>query len=92
MIESKINEAIEAINRLTESFDRFTESFDRSAPEEEPRPEPSLADLQSILGTLANEGMIDQVRSLIASYGASKLSEVPKDKYGDMMRRIEEEF
>jgi hypothetical protein len=63
---------------------------------EEPAPAPvveekvvNFEDLRSKLTTLSREGKSAQVKSLIQSYGVSMLSELPQEKYGEILEKAE---
>jgi hypothetical protein len=53
------------------------------------KPAPSLEDVRTILGQLSQSGKQAEVKNLIASFGATKLTEVDKSKYADLMAAAE---
>jgi hypothetical protein len=53
------------------------------------KPAPSLEDVRTILGQLSQSGKQAEVRNLIASFGATRLTEVDKSKYADLMTAAE---
>ncbi len=55
-----------------------------SAQAAEPAP-PSFDRIMQVMTALCAAELSNQVHSLILSYGASCLSEVPKEKYGDLL-------
>ena len=55
-----------------------------SAQAAEPAP-PSFDRIMEVMTALCAAELSNQVHSLILSYGASCLSEVPKEKYGDLL-------
>lgn len=48
-----------------------------------------LENLRKRLVVLSNEGRREQIRSLINKYGGTTLTEVPEDKYGELLREAE---
>ncbi len=74
---------------------------DKPAPEpvqevkEEPAAEPvadvniTLDDIRIKLGNLSQAGKQDEVKKLIAAFGATRLSEISTDKYADLMAEAE---
>lgn len=48
-----------------------------------------LEDLRKRLVTLSNDGRREQIRALIEKYGATKLTEVPEEKYEELLREAE---
>lgn len=73
-----------------------------SAPEQDPSaaPAPSSAepqvptvsfeDVRAKLASLVQAGKQPQVKELLASFGASKLSDVPAERYGELMQKSSE--
>ena len=60
------------------------------ATEPEPTaPAPTLEDVRAVLAQKSIEGLTDKVKALIASFGAKKLSDVPPEKYGDLLKEAE---
>ncbi|MBU3128993.1 rRNA biogenesis protein rrp5 [Clostridium tagluense] len=52
------------------------------------KPEVKEVTLQEVRGTLARlskNGKQEQVKALIKSFGATKLTEIPKEKYGELL-------
>lgn len=59
-------------------------------PTPEPAPEPgpvSLAQVRGVLAGLSSQGMTEQVRELIVSTGADRLSAVDPSKYGWLLEQ-----
>lgn len=57
-----------------------------AAPEPEPDA-PTLEQVRSVLAKLSRKGATDEVRDLLADLGCSKLSEVPAEKYSEVLER-----
>lgn len=69
------------------------------APEPEPTPEPEpepvapvykLEDARAELAKLTRSGRADAARQILANLGAHKLSEVPADRYGDIIQAVKD--
>lgn len=59
---------------------------------EEPAAEPSakpvtLEDVRATLAKISQAGKADKVRGLIESLGVAKLTDVPADKYGELLEK-----
>ena len=59
-------------------------------PEQEEKPEPeqqvTLEDVRAKLGQLTKDGKQAQVKELIKKFGGAKLSDVPEDKYPELLK------
>lgn len=49
----------------------------------------SLEQVREKLAALAKAGKQEQVKELITSYGASKLTEIPAEKYAELLEKAE---
>lgn len=64
------------------------EATHQQAPEPAPEPEPvSLAQVRGLLAGLSSQGMTEQVRELIVSTDADRLSAVDPSKYGWLLAK-----
>ena len=59
------------------------------AIEEEKAPKISLEDVRAVLAIKSRDGKTLEVRKLINTYGVTKLSDVPEDKYQELMAKAE---
>jgi hypothetical protein len=61
-------------------------------PEQKPDPQPevSLEAVRAKLADLSRNGKRSQVKELIQSFGVKKLTEIPKDKLGELMEKVRE--
>lgn len=50
----------------------------------------TLVDIRAKLAELQKSGKREQVKGLLADFGASKLSEVPEEKYAELMQKAGE--
>ncbi len=70
----------------------------QQTPEPEPAPEPkpapaptvSLEEVRAKLAALSQSGKQAQVKELITKFGAQKLTEIPAEKYGELLAQAEE--
>ena len=56
---------------------------------EEAAPAPTLEDVRAVLAQKSIEGLTDKVKALITKFGAKKLSDVPPEKYGELLKEAE---
>lgn len=61
---------------------------EEQAPQEEK--DYTLVDVRGKLGALTKEGKKAQVQELIKSFGVDKLSQIPEDKYQEVMQKAGE--
>jgi hypothetical protein len=73
-------EAKEIVAKLRELAD---------AIEEEKAPKISLEDVRAVLAIKSRDGKTLEVRKLINTYGVTKLSDVPEEKYQELMAKAE---
>ena len=59
------------------------------AIEEEKAPKISLEDVRAALAIKSRDGKTLEVRKLINTYGVTKLSDVPEEKYRELMAKAE---
>ncbi len=57
------------------------------APKEDIAPEIPLETVRKKLADLSQSGKQAEVRALITGFGVSKLTEIPKDKYPELMKK-----
>lgn len=58
-------------------------------PKEEEKPPVTMADVRGLMAEKWNLGKRDEVRSLLAEYGAKKLTEVSPEHYEELAEKIE---
>lgn len=58
-------------------------------PEKEEKPPVTMADVRRLMAEKWNLGKKDEVRSLLAAYGAQKLTEVSPKHYEELAEKIE---
>lgn len=76
----------------TKAEDKEAEAADAAEPEEESPAEAAynLVDVRTALAKLNKEGKKAQVQELIKSFGADKLSQIPADRYPEVMQKAGE--
>lgn len=50
----------------------------------------NLEDLRAVLATLSQHGKTAEVKELIVKFGGTKLSDVPKENYSQLLKEAEE--
>lgn len=58
-------------------------------PEKEEKPPVTMADVRRLMAEKWNLGKKDEVRSLLAAYGAQKLTDVLPEHYEELAEKIE---
>ena len=72
---------------LADSIEALTDQQHDSDVEEvrEPATKISFEDLRAVLAVLTRDGKQKEVKELITKYGAKKLSDVPEEKYQELL-------
>jgi len=77
--------------------DFFTKLLNRDAkpaPPEEPIPDPpkalTLGEVRAVLAEKSRNGHTSAIKALLEKHGGSKLSDVPPDRYPDLLKEAEE--
>lgn len=94
-------ELIEAINSLAHALNNLSASLNLEVEkgveqeiarraEEKEEDTVSLDDVRAKLAALAQAGKQEEVKALIASFGASKLTEIPAERYREVMQKASE--
>ena len=76
---------VENLRKLADSI----ESLIEEEPEKATNKKISFEDLRGFLAELARDGKQKEVKELITSYGAKKLSEIPEEKYQKLLEKAE---
>lgn len=77
------------VKEETKEAEKVTAEEGTSAEvKEETKPEKAitLAEVRTMLASLSASGKTKEVKDLITRFGADKLSEIPVEQYGDLMR------
>ena len=78
-------EGAKKVKRNLDAFQKLAE--EQKAAE---RPKYTLEQVRAKLADLQRQGKRAEVKALIQSFGVSKLSEVPAEKYAELMAKAEE--
>ena len=60
-----------------------------AAPAPEVKPKVALEDVRKKLAALSHEGKAAQVKALLTNFGASKLTDVPAERYAELLAAAE---
>lgn len=88
---SKIKLALDVVNdlrSLADSLGAMVQAAERPEEVEEIKAEEvklTIEDVRSVLVALTRAGKQAEVKALVTKYGASKLSEIPADKYPELL-------
>ena len=74
----------EGAKKVKRNLDAFQKLADEVAPKV------TLEHVRAKLAELTRNGKREQVKALLNEFGANKLSEVPADKYAELMAKAEE--
>lgn len=74
----------EGAKKVKRNLDAFQKLADDVAPKV------TLEQVRAKLAELTRNGKREQVKALLNEFGANKLSEVPADKYAELMEKAEE--
>lgn len=90
VIEASAKEAqgVDSVAVTTKEPVREVDNKPSATPTEEPSV--SMEDVRAKLATLVKDGKQAAVKELLASFGASKLSDVPAERYGELMQKASE--
>lgn len=87
MMIDELRECGQLILDISSSLDRMFSSQDSQA---KPEPEPiTLEQVRGILADKARQGFTTQIRELLESHGAARLSEVNPTEYATLLQEVE---
>ena len=85
-----IAELIGVLHRLVDVLEEFVQSSEGEEPlSEEKSKEPTLEEVRTVLAKLSVAGHSAAVKSLIAKFGAAKLSELAPEHYAALLKEAE---
>ena len=87
-----IAELIGVLHRLVDVLEEFvqsTPSDEQSKVSESEESSPTLEEVRTVLARLSVEGHSAAVKSLIAKFGADKLSNIPPEQYAALLKEAE---
>ena len=62
---------------------------DDAPPQEDKKPVIKLEDVRHLLATLSQSGKQKEVKALIQKFGAKKLTDIPEEKYPELLEEAE---
>lgn len=69
-------------------FEEITPSSAKTETEDKPEPEYAVEDIRSAFVKYAQSQGKDAAKKLLGKYGASKVTEIPPEKYADIMKEV----
>jgi hypothetical protein len=83
-------DVVENLRSLADSIEALTDVVEGNEPKEKVEANlPTLEQVRAKLAALTQSGKQAEVKALITKYGAKKLSEIPKDKYPELLKDAE---
>jgi hypothetical protein len=83
-------DVVENLRSLADSIEALTDVVEGNEPKEKVEDNlPTLEQVRAKLAALTQGGKQAEVKALITKYGAKKLSEIPKDKYPELLKDAE---
>lgn len=82
--ESVVKEETKEAEKVT--AEEGTSAEAKEEPEAKPEKVVTLVEVRTLLASLSASGKTKEVKDLITRFGADKLSEIPAEQYGDLMR------
>lgn len=85
-------EVVNALRNLANSIEDLVQAIEtnETKPVETKVELPTLEEVRHRLALLSQSGKQPEVKELITKYGARKLSEIPKEKYPELLKDTEE--
>ena len=70
-------------------LDELEKEIREKMPEKEEKPPLTMGDVRGLMAEKWNQGKRNEVRSILAAYGARKLTDVSPEHYADLAQKIE---
>lgn len=80
---------IDQLQVIRVQLDELEKEIRGMMPEKEEKPPVTMADVRRLMAEKWNLGKRDEVRSLLAAYGAQKLTDVLPEHYEELAEKIE---
>lgn len=80
---------IDQLQVIRVQLDELEKEIRGMMPEKEEKPPVTMADVRGLMAEKWNLGKKDEVRSLLAAYGAQKLTDVLPEHYEELAEKIE---
>lgn len=93
---SRMKRALDVVNdlrSLADSIEELTKELGEQHVEAVSTPEekkPTFKEVRGALAALSQNGKQKEVKELITAFGAKKLSDIPEDKYAEVLQKAGE--
>lgn len=83
-------DVVENLRSLADSIEALTDVVEGNEPKEKVEDNlPTLEEVRAKLASLSKAGKQAQVRELITGFGVKKLSDIPREKYPELLEKVE---
>ncbi|MGF7185299.1 ElaB/YqjD/DUF883 family membrane-anchored ribosome-binding protein [Desulfitispora alkaliphila] len=93
-MSGKTLEIVKDLRKLADSIEAFTKEQQNSEVERKPartsKKLPALEEVRKKLAALSQNGKQKEVKELITSFGAKKLSDISEEKYPELLKKAGE--
>lgn len=83
-------DVVEDLRSLADSIETLAGAVEGNEPKEKVEDNlPTLEEVRAKLASLSKAGKQAQVRELITGFGVKKLSDIPREKYPELLEKVE---
>lgn len=83
-------DVVEDLRSLADSIETLAGTVEGNEPKEKVEVNlPTLEEVRAKLASLSKAGKQAQVRELITGFGVKKLSDIPREKYPELLEKVE---
>lgn len=83
-------DVVEDLRSLADSIETLAGTVEGNKPKEKVEVNlPTLEEVRAKLASLSKAGKQAQVREVIISFGVKKLSDIPREKYPELLEKVE---
>lgn len=83
-------DVVEDLRSLADSIETLAGTVEGNKPKEKVEVNlPTLEEVRAKLASLSKAGKQAQVRELIIGFGVKKLSDIPREKYPELLEKVE---
>ena len=83
-------DVVEDLRSLADSIETLAGAVEGNKPKEKVEVNlPTLEEVRAKLASLSKAGKQAQVRELITGFGVKKLSDIPREKYPELLEKVE---
>jgi hypothetical protein len=88
---AQVEQVIEKLEQEVKPAPKSKKADKPAEPTPEPKPTASVSldDVRIVLGNLSQSGRQDEVKALISSFGVTRLSEIPTERYAELLAAAE---